>query len=116
MNARSVLEKATAQGAILFVAEGKIRGRGPKPCAAFLSELRQHEAELVSHLGGSEPTAKLPVVGFGGRSREHIPENEAAHHAAPRIVREEPGFEHSCAARRGRVEERDGGFVHFCAE
>jgi hypothetical protein len=28
----------------------------------------------------------------------------------------EPGFEHPYAARRGRVEERDGVFVHFCAE
>jgi hypothetical protein len=72
MNARSVLEKATAQGVVLFVADGKIRGRGPKPRAAFLSELRQHEAELVALLGGPEPTAKLPVGGFGGRPRGHI--------------------------------------------
>jgi hypothetical protein len=28
----------------------------------------------------------------------------------------EPGFEKPCAARRGRVEERDGVFVHFCIE
>ena len=27
----------------------------------------------------------------------------------------EPAFEHPCAARRGRVGERDGVFVHFCA-
>jgi hypothetical protein len=28
----------------------------------------------------------------------------------------EPGFEHPCAARRGHVGDRDGVFVHFCAE
>jgi hypothetical protein len=163
MNARSVLEKATAQGVVLFVADGKIRGLGPKPCAAFLSELRQHEAELIALLGGPEPTAKLPFGGFGdeksqnpntplpskasngtfegfeafeGNPRGHIPANEPAHHAAglaaldaqrpaaapqsaqliapslwfERVARpteREPGFEHPCAARRGRVEERD---------
>jgi hypothetical protein len=28
----------------------------------------------------------------------------------------EPGFEHPCAARRGRVGDLDGVLVHFCAE
>jgi hypothetical protein len=28
----------------------------------------------------------------------------------------EPGLEHPCPARRGRVGEEDGVFVHFCAE
>jgi hypothetical protein len=57
VNAQALLRKAAGQNIRHFVATGRIKGRGPKPCAAFLSELRQHEAELVSHLGGSEPTA-----------------------------------------------------------
>jgi hypothetical protein len=50
MSAPSVLEKAADRGIVLFLANGRIRGRGPKPGAAFLSELRQHEAELVALL------------------------------------------------------------------
>jgi hypothetical protein len=47
---QSVLEKAAAQGIALYVAGGRIIGRGAKPDPAFLAELREHEAELVTFL------------------------------------------------------------------
>jgi hypothetical protein len=32
------------------------------------------------------------------------------------LAESEPGFSEPCVARRGRVEVRDGLFLHFCAE
>jgi hypothetical protein len=32
------------------------------------------------------------------------------------LAESEPGFGEPCVARRGRVEARDGRFLHFCAE
>jgi hypothetical protein len=61
MSAQSVLEKAAAQGIALYVAGGRIRGRGAKPDPAFLAELREHEAELVDLLTGNDPPSE-PVT------------------------------------------------------
>jgi hypothetical protein len=68
MSAQSVLEKAAAQGIALYVAGGRIRGRGAKPDPAFLAELREHEAELVDLLTKARKKQQLarPNPGWSG--------------------------------------------------
>jgi hypothetical protein len=51
------------------------------------------------------PTTKAELVAPSGWFERIVPPMEG-----------EPGFEEPCAARRGRVEERNGVVLHFCSE
>ncbi len=50
LSAQLILKKAAEFGVKLHAVDGRVKGRGPKPNEAFLTELRAHEAELVAFL------------------------------------------------------------------
>jgi hypothetical protein len=74
---------------------------GPAPALASLAALAA--CDLDSHDSAAAPEAELiaPSPWF---------------ESVARPAEGEPGFELPCAARRGRVGDLDGVFVHFCAE
>jgi hypothetical protein len=63
VSALAVLQRATAQSITLIVANGRIKGRGPKPDPAFLAELREHEAEIIVLLTeGAHAAPREPIT------------------------------------------------------
>jgi TubC N-terminal docking domain len=54
LSRHSLLKKAAELGVELFVADGRIKGRGPKPDPAFVADLRAHEAEIVAFLQNTQ--------------------------------------------------------------
>jgi hypothetical protein len=74
---------------------------GPAPALASLAALAARDPD--SHNAAAAPEAELiaPSTWF---------------ECVARPAEGEPGFEHPCAARRGRVGDRNGVFVHFCIE
>jgi hypothetical protein len=99
VSAAQALKAARDAGVVLGVdGEDLILEATAPPPAAILDLLSRHKAEVLSLLRAtaaksdlSTPTADVP--------------------ASP-----EPGHEEPCAARRGRVQEINGVFLHFCVE
>jgi hypothetical protein len=75
--------------------------RGPKRAGPVVKLLAEHKAEVLSALANIAHEAELlaPTPLFG-RVTQPV----------------EPGLEQPCASRRGRVQELDGVFLHFCVE
>jgi hypothetical protein len=71
------------------------------PPATVLHLLSRHKAEVVAILAATAHDNKL-------LARTPIFDSVSA--------QEEPGHEQPCASRRGRVQELDGVFLHFCVE
>ncbi len=98
--AREVLCHLEAIGATIESAGDRLLVRaGPKPVPArVIRRVREAKPELLALLH-QEATALAVTPGF---ARMVAPSNG------------EPGLEQPCAARRGRVQELDGTFLHFC--
>jgi hypothetical protein len=77
--------------------------------------------DLVLEASASPPAAVLDLL---SRHKTEVLVVLAAKLLAPTLISEspaesaegEPGHEQPCAARRGRVQELDGVFLHFCVE
>ena len=73
------------------------------PPATILNLLSRHKAEVVAVLAATAHDNKLLAQTLISESVADSAEGE-------------PGHEEPCAARRGRVQEKDGVFLHFCVE
>ena len=81
----------------------KLLVRGPKRLEPMVKLLAKHKAEVLAVLA---PTANevgllAPPPLFGRVTQP---------------TEGEPGLEMPCAARRGRIQEVEGAFLHFCVE
>jgi len=90
-----VLHQLDAIGATIEPTGDRLRIRaGPKPVPASMIRLiRQAKAELLVALAVTPSLARVVPLADG-----------------------EPGMEEPCAARRGRVQQLDQAFLHFCVE
>jgi len=67
------------------------------------SEWTERKAEVLAVLGNTvHESGPLPLVPRFDRKA--------------RVAEGEPGLEMPCAARRGRIQEVEGAFLHFCVE
>jgi hypothetical protein len=73
------------------------------PPAAVLDLLSRHKAEVLAVLAATVRENKLLAPTPLSERGEQPAEGE-------------PGHEHPCAARRGRLQEFNGVFLHFCVE
>ena len=73
------------------------------PPAAVLDVLSRHKAEVLAVLAATARENKLLAPTPLSERGEQPAEGE-------------PGHEHPCAARRGRLQELNGVFLHFCVE
>ncbi len=98
--ARELLCRLEAIGATIEPAGDHLLVRaGSKPVpASVIRRVREAKPELLALLQ-QDATALAVTPGF---ARVAAPSND------------EPGLEQPCAVRRGRVEELDGAFLHFC--
>jgi hypothetical protein len=71
--------------------------------AAVLDLLSRHKAEVLAVLAATARENKLLAPTPLSERGEQPAEGE-------------PGHEHPCAARRGRLQELNGVFLHFCVE
>ena len=95
--AAHILHELEAIGAIIAPAGDRLLLRaGPKPVpASIIRRVREAKPELLALLH----------------------QEDAATAAIARLVAHadgEPSLEQPCAARRGRVQELNGAFMHFC--
>jgi hypothetical protein len=73
------------------------------PPAAILDLLSRHKAEVLALLAATARGNKLLAPTLLSERGEQPAEGE-------------PGLEQQWAARRGRIQELEGAFLHFCVE
>lgn len=96
-----VLRELEAIGATIEPAgDGLLLRAGPRPVPAnLIRRVRDAKPQILASF--QQESVALLTPGFA------------------RVVEqanEEPGLERPCAARRGRVQALNGGFLHFCVE
>ena len=91
MDAVTLLLRAKKAGLRLERSGDKLIVRGPRQAAPVVKLLAEHKAEVLAALAATPGFAR--AVSF---------------------VDGEPPLEQPCAARRGRVQELDNAFLHFC--
>jgi hypothetical protein len=123
MSAAEALRAARAAGVKVGVdGDDLILEASAPPPSTVLGLLSQYKAGIVSLLR-SDIDARSCVDSLTKYKPRQLFENEAPptellaplFNPAP-LAESEPGFSEPCVARRGRVEARDGLFLHFCAE
>jgi hypothetical protein len=104
MSATDAIEVARHAGIKLTIDGDDLVLEAPAPPpATVLDLLSRHKAEVVAILAATAHDNKLLA---------RTPISESVTDSAEG----EPGHEQPCASRRGRVEELDGVFLHFCVE
>jgi hypothetical protein len=103
MDALALLHRAQEVGLRIEPMGEKLLVRGPKRAEPVVKLLAEYKAEVLAALA---PTANevgllAPPPLFGRVTQP---------------AEDEPGLEQPCAARRGRIEELEGAFLHFCVE
>ena len=101
MDALALLRRAQEAGLRVEPAGDKLMVRGPKNAAPVVRLLAEHKAEILAALLNTTQDAEL--LAPSPRFERVIPSVEG-----------EPRLELPCAARRGRVQELEGAFLHFC--
>ena len=91
MDAVTLLQRAQEAGLRVERAGDKLVVRGPRRAEPVVRLLAEHKAELLAALAAIPSFARV------------VPLNDG-----------EPALEQPCAARRGRVQELDDAFLHFC--
>ena len=81
--------------------------------AGLVDRIREAKAEVLATLATS-PTERLPADERGAAPNAEVVAPPAWFQRVAAPATGEPGFDEPCAERRGRVEERDGQFLHFC--
>src|SRR6516162_222430 len=104
MSAAEALQAAQNAGVEIGIdGDNLVLEASAPPPAAVLDLLSRHKAEVLALLAATarenKPLAPTPLSQRGERPTEG-----------------EPGHEQPCDARRGRVEELNGVFLHFCVE
>jgi hypothetical protein len=102
MDALALLRRAQQAGLRIQPAGDKLMVRGPKHAEPVVKLLAMHKAEILAALAKASNDAELLAPPWFG-------------HVIP-PVEGEPALALPCAARRGRVQELEGVFLHFCAE
>jgi len=101
-----LLQRAYDAGLRIEAAGDKLLIRGPKRAESVVQLLAAHKAEVLEALSARA----MP----GDRS-DAGPPSPWFERAIPAAAGE-PGLEQPCVARRGRVQELDHTFLHFCVE
>lgn len=103
MDAVMLLLSAQKAGLRVERAGDKLVVRGPRQAEPVVKLLAEHKAEVLAALADTAHEAQrlAPSRWF----ERVVPPAEGA-----------PGLEQPCAARRGRVQELEGAFLHFCEE
>jgi hypothetical protein len=101
MDAVTLLHRAQDAGLRVSAVGDMLLVRGPKHSAPLVKLLAQHTAEVLAALASHEAEMLAPSPRFG----RVIPQVEG-----------EPTLELPCAARKGRIQELEGAFLHFCAK
>jgi hypothetical protein len=103
VDALTLLRRAYDAGLRVEADGDRLLIRGPKSAELVVQLLAEHKAEVLAALANTAPDPDLlaPPPWF---DRE-IP-----------VADGEPGLEQPCASRRGRVQELDRVFLHFCVE
>jgi hypothetical protein len=91
MDAVTLLLRAQEAGLRVERAGDKLVVRGPRRAEPVVRLLAEHKAELLAALAIAPTFARVMPFADG-----------------------EPTLEQPCAARRGRVQELDDAFLHFC--
>jgi hypothetical protein len=106
MDGLTLLRRAYEAGLRVEAAGGKLLIRGPKRAESVVQLLAEHKAEVLEALAASAMPADRSSAGPPSPWFEReIPAADG-----------EPGLEQPCVARRGRVQELDRVFLHFCVE
>jgi hypothetical protein len=104
MSAADALRAAHAAGVtVMWDGEGLLLEANAEPPQAVLDVLSRHKAEVLAVLAATARENKLLAPTPLSERGEQPAEGE-------------PGHEHPCAARRGRLQELNGVFLHFCVE
>jgi hypothetical protein len=103
MDAVALLHRAQEAGLHIEPKGDRLLIRGPKRLEPVVKLLEEHKAEVLAVLGNTvlESGPLAPVPWFDRKAR---------------VAEGEPGLEMPCAARRGRTQEVEGAFLHFCVE
>ena len=103
MDAVALLHRAQEAGLHIELMGDTLLVRGPKRLEPVVKLLEEHKAEVLAVLGNTvlESGPLAPVPWFDREAR---------------VAEGEPGLEMPCAARRGRTQEVEGAFLHFCVE
>ena len=103
MEAVRLLQRAQEAGLRIELMGDTLLVRGPKRLEPIVKLLAEHKAEVLAVLGKSvqESGPFAPVLWLDRKAR---------------VAEGEPGLEMPCAARRGRTQEVEGAFLHFCVE
>jgi len=101
MDSVTLLHRARDVGLRIETAGNMLRITGPRKAEPVVKLLAQHKAEVMAALATTAHEAKLltPSPQF---------ERVAV------LAEDEPRLEMPCAGRRGRVQELDRAFLHFC--
>ena len=91
MDAITLLRRAQGVGLRVERAGDKLIVKGPRQAEPVVRLLAEHKAEVLAALA--------PIPGFA----RVVP-----------LADDEPALEQPCAARRGRMQELDYAFLHFC--
>jgi hypothetical protein len=103
MDGLTLLRRAHNAGLRVEAAGNKLLIRGPKRAELVVKLLAEHKAEVLAALADTAHAAQL--LAPSRRFERVVPPAEG-----------EPGLEQPCAARRGRVQELEAAFLHFCVE
>ena len=103
MDALALLHRAQEAGLRIEPMGDKLLVRGPKRAEAVVRLLAEHKAEVLTVLAATARENKLLAPTPLSERGEQPAEGE-------------PGHDHPCAARRGRLQELNGVFLHFCVE
>jgi hypothetical protein len=103
VEAVTLLQRAQEAGLHIEVMDDTLLVRGPPRAEAVVRLLAEHKAEVLAVLGNTvhERGPFAPVPRFDRKAR---------------VAEGEPGLEMPCAARRARIQEVEGAFLHFCVE
>ena len=93
MDAVTLLLRAQKAGLSVERAGDKLVVRGPRRAEPVVKLLAEHKAEVLAALAITPGFARVMPFADG-----------------------EPALEEPCAARRGRVQELDDAFLHFCCQ
>jgi hypothetical protein len=103
MDAVALLQRAREVGLHVEPKGDTLLVRGPKRLEPMVKLLAEHKDEVLAVLGNTahESGPLPPVPRFDRKAR---------------VAEGEPGLEMPCAARRGRTQEVEGAFLHFCVQ
>jgi hypothetical protein len=102
MDALTLLRRAYDAGLRVEADGDRLLIRGPKSAELVVQLLAEHKAQVLAALANTAHETNLAGPPWFDRE---IPAADG-----------EPGLEQPCAARRGRVQELDRVFLHFCVE